>query len=287
MNPKARLGKGLDALLGSGSASFNSSNGELRQVPLDRIRKGRYQPRTHMDQEALQELAASIKSQGIIQPILVRETAGGTYELIAGERRWRAATIAGLEEVPAVVRRVPDEAALAVGLIENIQRENLNPIEEAAGLKRLMDEFNFTHQKAADAVGRSRASVTNLLRLLKLNEIVRNYLELGKIEAGHARAILSLPIEKQVSVADSIIKQKLSVRDTEILVRRILQNKGEKSSKKFKTNRNGDLDRLERELSENLAATVRIETVDNKTGKLSIIFNSLDELDGILSRIKN
>jgi ParB family chromosome partitioning protein len=183
MSPKARLGKGLDALLGGAKSPVSTTDGDLRQLPVSSIRKGRYQPRTRMDEESLKELAASISAQGIIQPLLVRETAGGAYELIAGERRWRAAQLAGLLEVPAVIRRVPDEAALAVGLIENIQRENLSPIEEATGLKRLLDEFGLTHQQVAEAVGRSRVAVSNLLRLLKLDPGVREHLDAGHIEA--------------------------------------------------------------------------------------------------------
>jgi ParB family chromosome partitioning protein len=287
MSPKARLGKGLDALLGSVPSVTRSSQSELRQLPVDQIRKGRYQPRTRMDEAALEELAASISSQGIVQPLLVRETAGGGYELIAGERRWRAAQLAGLADVPAVVRRVPDEAALAVGLIENIQRENLNPIEEAAGIQRLLDEFGLTHQQAAEAVGRSRVAVSNLLRLLKLDPSVREHLESGHIEAGHARALLGLARDQQVVAAQVVMQRRLSVRQTEELVRRMLDPSENTSSKKpkSKTGQSRDIQRLEEALSEKLAAPVRLESRDGKSGRLVIEYNSLDELDGIIERL--
>lgn len=287
MSPKARLGKGLDALLGSAPSVTQSSQSDLRQLSVDQIRKGRYQPRTRMDEAALEELAASISSQGIVQPLLVRETAGGGYELIAGERRWRAAQLAGLTEVPAVVRRVPDEAALAVGLIENIQRENLNPIEEAAGIRRLLDEFGLTHQQAAEAVGRSRVAVSNLLRLLKLDPSVREHLELGHIEAGHARALLGLVRDQQVVAAQAVMQRRLSVRQTEELVRRMLDPSETTSSKKpkSKTGQSRDIQRLEEALSEKLAAPVHLESRDGKSGRLVIEYNSLDELDGIIERL--
>tara|TARA_B100000029_G_C17326957_1_gene870274 strand:+ start:48 stop:773 length:726 start_codon:yes stop_codon:yes gene_type:complete len=240
-----------------------------------------------MDEAALEELAASISSQGIVQPLLVRETAGGGYELIAGERRWRAAQLAGLTEVPAVVRRVPDEAALAVGLIENIQRENLNPIEEAAGIRRLLDEFGLTHQQAAEAVGRSRVAVSNLLRLLKLDPSVREHLESGHIEAGHARALLGLVRDQQVVAAQAVMQRRLSVRQTEELVRRMLDPSETTSSKKpkRKTGQSRDIQRLEEALSEKLAAPVHLESRDGKSGRLVIEYNSLDELDGIIERL--
>ena len=287
MSPKARLGKGLDALLGSAPSTTQSSESDLRQLPVDQIRKGRYQPRTRMDEAALEELAASISSQGIVQPLLVRETAGGGYELIAGERRWRAAQLAGLTEVPAVVRRVPDEAALAVGLIENIQRENLNPIEEAAGIQRLLDEFGLTHQQAAEAVGRSRVAVSNPLRLLKLDPSVREHLESGHIEAGHARALLGLPRDQQVVAAQGVMQRRLSVRQTEELVRRMLDPSEKTSSKKpkNKTAQSRDIQRLEEALSEKLAAPVHLESRDGKSGRLVIEYSSLDELDGIIERL--
>ena len=286
MSPKARLGKGLDALLGSAPSAPQSTQSALRQLPVGQIRKGRYQPRTRMDEASLEELAASISSQGIVQPLLVRETAGGGYELIAGERRWRAAQLAGLTEVPAVVRRVPDEAALAVGLIENIQRENLNPIEEAAGIQRLRDEFGLTHQQAAEAVGRSRVAVSNLLRLLKLDPSVREHLESGHIEAGHARALLGLPKHQQVVAAQAVMQRRLSVRQAEELVRRMLEPSGKTASKKPKNKkgRSRDIQRLEEALSEKLAAPVHLESRDGKSGRLVIEYSSLDALDGIIER---
>ena len=286
MSPKARLGKGLDALLGGAKAPASTTDGDLRQLPVSRIRKGRYQPRTRMDEASLKELAASIRAQGIIQPLLVRETAGGAYELIAGERRWRAAQLAGLAEVPAVIRRVPDEAALAVGLIENIPRENLSPIEEATGLKRLLDEFGLTHQQVAEAVGRSRAAVSNLLRLLKLDPGVREHLDAGHIEAGHARAILGLPREQQGLAAQAVMQRRLSVRQAEQLVRRMLQPENADQNRARQSAKGGDIQRLEEELSERLAAPVHLESRDGKSGRLVIGYNSLDELDGILSRIQ-
>ena len=286
MSPKARLGKGLDALLGGAKAPASTTDGDLRQLPVSRIRKGRYQPRTRMDEASLKELAASISAQGIIQPLLVRETAGGAYELIAGERRWRAAQLAGLTEVPAVIRRVPDEAALAVGLIENIQRENLSPIEEATGLKRLLDEFGLTHQQVAEAVGRSRVAVSNLLRLLKLDPGVREHLDAGHIEAGHARAILGLPREQQGLAAQAVMQRRLSVRQAEQLVRRMLQPENADQNRTRQSVKGGDIQRLEEEFSERLAAPVHLESRDGKSGRLVIGYNSLDELDGILSRIQ-
>ncbi len=286
MNKKARLGKGLDALLGNIEQGVAAVDGELRQLPVAAIRKGRYQPRTHMDEESLRELAASIATQGIVQPLLVRETAAGAYELIAGERRWRAAQLAGLKDVPVMVRQVDDEAALAVGLIENIQRENLNPIEEAGGLRRLLDEFGLTHQQVADTIGRSRTAVSNLLRLLNLDPGVREHLEARRLEAGHARAILALPREQQGAAADLVMRRRLSVRQAEQLVRRLLAQAGAKKKDKKKTVLDPDIRRLEEELSEHFAAPVRVESRDGKRGHVKIEYGSLDELDGILARIR-
>ena len=286
MNKKARLGKGLDALLGNIEQGVAAVDGELRQLPVAAIRKGRYQPRTHMDEESLRELAASIAAQGIVQPLLVRETAAGAYELIAGERRWRAAQLAGLKDVPVMVRQVADEAALAVGLIENIQRENLNPIEEAGGLRRLLDEFGLTHQQVADTIGRSRTAVSNLLRLLNLDPGVREHLEARRLEAGHARAILALPREQQGAAADLVMRRRLSVRQAEQLVRRLLAQAGAKKKDKKKTVLDPDIRRLEEELSEHFAAPVRVESHDGKRGHVKIEYGSLDELDGILARIR-
>ena len=257
MNKKARLGKGLDALLGGVDQIAAQSDGELRYLPVATIRPGRYQPRTNMDETALTELADSIRTHGVVQPIVVRETPAGDYELIAGERRWRAAQLAGLDVIPSVVRRVADEIALAVGLIENIQRENLNPVEEANGLRRLLDEFGLTHQQVADSIGRSRAAVSNLLRLLNLDPAVRVHLENGRLEAGHARAILSLPREQQLAAADTVIQQRFSVRQTEQLVRRYLS--GKRKEKRKTAPKDADLRQLEEELSQQLAASVSLE----------------------------
>jgi len=283
MNRKARLGKGLDALLGGVDKIVAQSDGELRYLPVATIRPGRYQPRTNMDQTALTELADSIRTHGVVQPIVVRETPAGDYELIAGERRWRAAQMAGLDVIPSVVRRVADEIALVVGLIENIQRENLNPVEEANGLRRLLDEFGLTHQQVADSIGRSRAAVSNLLRLLNLDPAVRAHLENGRLEAGHARAILALPREQQLAAADTVIQQRLSVRQTEQLVRRYLS--GKRKKKRNPTSRDADLRQLEEELSQQLAATVSLEH-RGQGGRVVIEYNSLDELEGILERLR-
>ncbi|MED5391310.1 MAG: ParB/RepB/Spo0J family partition protein [Pseudomonadota bacterium] len=283
MNKKARLGKGLDALLGGVDQIAAQSDGELRYLPVATIRPGRYQPRTNMDETALTELADSIRTHGVVQPIVVRETPAGDYELIAGERRWRAAQMAGLDVIPSVVRRVADEIALAVGLIENIQRENLNPVEEANGLRRLLDEFGLTHQQVADSIGRSRAAVSNLLRLLNLDPAVRAHLENGRLEAGHARAILSLPREQQLAAADTVIQQRLSVRQTEQLVRRYLS--GKRKEKRKTAPKDADLRHLEEELSQQLAATVSLEQ-RGQGGRVIIEYNSLDELEGILERLR-
>ena len=283
MNKKARLGKGLDALLGGVDQIAAQSDGELRYLPVATIRPGRYQPRTNMDETALTELADSIRTHGVVQPIVVRETPAGDYELIAGERRWRAAQLAGLEVIPSVVRRVADEIALAVGLIENIQRENLNPVEEANGLRRLLDEFGLTHQQVADSIGRSRAAVSNLLRLLNLDPAVRVHLENGRLEAGHARAILSLPREQQLAAADTVIQQRFSVRQTEQLVRRYLS--GKRKEKRKTAPKDADLRQLEEDLSQQLAAPVSLEQ-RGQGGRLIIEYNSLDELEGILERLR-
>ena len=283
MNKKARLGKGLGALLVGVDKVAAQSDGELRHLPVATIRAGRYQVRTNMDETALTELADSIRTHGVVQPIVVRETSAGDYEIIAGERRWRAAQMAGLGVIPSVVRRVADEIALAVGLIENIQRENLNPIEEANGLRRLLDEFGLTHQQVADSIGRSRAAVSNLLRLLNLDPAVRAHLENGRLEAGHARAILSLPREQQLAAADTVIQQRLSVRQTEQLVRRYLS--GKRKKKRNPTSRDADLRQLEEELSQQLAATVSLEH-RGQGGRVVIEYNSLDELEGILERLR-
>ncbi len=281
MGKKPRLGRGLDALLGVYEPSDQKE--ELRQIPLDLLQRGRYQPRSHMDKEALEELAASIKAQGVVQPIVARPLPDGRYEIIAGERRWRAAQLAGLETVPAVVRRIPDEAAIAIALIENIQRENLNPIEEANALQRLLDEFGMTHQQVAEAVGRSRAAVTNLLRLLALNPDVREMLERGKMDMGHARALLALEGPSQSQAARQVVEKGLSVRETEALVRRLLEKKPARCGH---LPLDPDVRALQQQLSEKLGARVRIRHGRRGKGSLIIDYGSLDELEGILARIR-
>ena len=285
---KKRLGKGLDALLsGSSVDSPNKSNTEgsgsttPNSLPIEKLQPGQYQPRTRMDPESLEELAASIKAQGIIQPILVRPIGKDSYEIIAGERRWRAAQIAQLQDVPVLVRDIPDEATLAVALIENIQRENLNPVEEAMGLKRLMDEFELTHEEMAKGVGRSRAAVTNLLRLLALSHGAKQLLEHGKLEMGHARALLGLPVEQQDWAAAEVYSKKLSVRQTEALVRDYLNP----AKKPKKTKKSADVAKLESDLAEVLGTKVTVQDSNGK-GKLIIEYKNLDILDGIIAHIK-
>ena len=277
------LGRGLDALL---SGSDAKPEEELRNLPVDRLKPGKYQPRTHMDPESLAELASSIKAQGVMQPILVRaveKTPGAErYEIVAGERRWRAAQQAGLNEVPVLVRGIPDEQALAMALIENIQRENLNPLEEAQGLQRLINEFGLTHQQAADAVGRSRPAATNLLRLLQLNLPVQELLMTGQLDMGHARALLPLPGAQQMAIAKRIIDKDMSVREAERLVQQIL-NPPKKADKPV----DRDLLRLQEELSDGLGAAVAIRTNKKGAGRVTIEFASLDQLDGLLGRLRN
>ncbi len=279
--PKLKgLGRGLDALLAANSAA-ESQRQEM--LPVGSLQPGKYQPRTRMDPGSLEELAASIKAQGLIQPISVRPVGGGRYEIIAGERRWRACQIAGLAELPVLVRDIPDDAALAMSLIENIQRENLNPLEEAAGLQRLIDEFNMTHQQAADAVGRSRSATTNLLRLLQLAKPAQDMLMAGDIEMGHARALLPLPKSEQGRVAALVVDKGWSVRETERLVARELNPPAKKANAK---QANRDLERLEEELADNLGAVVKIAANRKGAGILSVRFGSLEQLDGLLERLR-
>ena len=279
---RKRLGRGLDALLG-GAAVAPEEEQRLRQVPVDLLKRGQYQPRTRMDKTALEELAQSISARGVVQPIVARPLSDGGYEIIAGERRWRAAQLAGLSDVPVVVRDIPDEAAMAIALIENIQRENLNPIEEATGIKRLLDEFGLTHEQAASGVGRSRSAVTNLLRLLTLGVRARELLENGGLEMGHARALLTLPREEQEAVAVEIAAKRWSVRQAEERVRRI--QKAEKSGKAGPRPVPADIRDLQERLSEKLGAKVTVQ--DNKgAGKVVIEYHSLSQLDGILDRIR-
>ena len=286
---KRGLGKGLDALLGQHAASDLSviqEDDELRRLPIDLLQRSPYQPRTEFKQEALQELADSIKVQGVVQPIVVRPLSRGEkFEIIAGERRWRASQLAGLHEVPAVVRKLDDKAAMCLSLIENIQREDLNPLDQARALSRLMAEFDMTHETVADAVGRSRSAVTNLIRLLDLNDRVKTMLETGDLDMGHARALLPLPDGQQLEVAQRVVKRGLSVRATESLVRR-LQSAAAGKGKKSPQQRDPDIHRLENELSERLGSEVRIKYSKRGKGMLQIAYNSLEQLDGILSRIK-
>jgi ParB family chromosome partitioning protein len=285
---KRGLGRGLDALLAtSQSAKYSEDEqlehqGELRKIPLEFLQPGKYQPRKDMSADALEDLAASIRSQGIIQPIVVRQVSEHKYEIIAGERRWRAAQIARLDVIPCLIKDVPDEAAVAIAIIENIQREDLNAMEEAQALDRLMVEFDLTHQEVATAVGKSRTTVTNLLRLNNLNDDVKLLLEHGDIEMGHARALLSLQGEQQNEAAQIVSGKGLTVRDTENLVRRLL---GPVKAKE-QTKPDPDVQRLETELSENLGAPVNIAHNAKGKGKLVINFSSLDQLEGILAHIK-
>jgi ParB family chromosome partitioning protein len=272
------LGRGLDALL-SGSADVALVEESLQSIETSRLQPGKYQPRTNMDQVALTELAESIKAQGIMQPILVRPIDEGRYEIIAGERRWRAAQIAGLNEVPALIRKVPDESALAMSLIENIQRENLNPLEEAMGIQRLINEFGMTHQTAGEALGNSRSTISNLLRLLNLSAPVQELMMQGKIDMGHGRALLSLAPAQQVKLAHIIAQKQLSVRETEKLVNQIEHPIPKKIKK---TDR--DLLRLQEDVSERLGAQVAIKPQKNGQGNIVIHYTSLDQLDDILSK---
>jgi ParB family chromosome partitioning protein len=271
------LGRGLDALL----AGAGGGEGQPTSLAVELLQPGKYQPRTHMDSASLEELAASIRAQGVMQPILVRPITAGRYEIIAGERRWRASRLAGLSEVPVLVKEIPDEAALAMSLIENIQREDLNPLEEAAGIQRLIDEFDMTHQEAADAVGRSRPAASNLLRLLTLAEPVQELLMHGRIDMGHARALLPLDKSEQLLLANRIAAKGLSVRETERMVKREL----EPHAAKAPVNPNGDLMRLQEDLSDRLGAEVRIQSSAKGVGTLSVRFASLDQLEGILARL--
>jgi len=308
---KRGLGRGLDALLGSAArtapAADNTAvagapelrsvptsespatapktlaDGALCMLPVDVIQRGKYQPRLDMHQESLQDLADSIAAQGVVQPIVVRAVAEGRYEIIAGERRWRAAQLAGLHEIPAVVREVEDRAAIAIALIENIQREDLNPLEEARALERLIKEFELTHEQAAEAVGRSRAAVSNLLRLLDLEDAVKQLVEQGELEMGHARALLALSGNKQLEAARQVINRGLTVRATEGLVKSLQRPapaKPEKASKDV------NIQRLETDLSDKLGARVAIRQGRGGKGKLEISYNSLDELDGVLAHLR-
>ena len=300
MAKKKRLGRTLDTLLSKPAAGSPPAAAEateaavetdtMKSIAVDLLQRGQYQPRVDMRQDTLEELAATINAQGVVQPIVVRplKRMGETqrYEIIAGERRWRAAQLAGLQEIPAVIRDVEDDAAIAMALIENIQRENLNPLEEANALERLIDEFDLTHQEAATAVGRGRASVSNLLRLLELSDKVKPMLESRELEMGHARALLAISnATQQLDAARQIAKKKLSVRETEALVRRMLGG-GTEKNKSTASESSADVRRLEIEVSEKLGAKVKIDHARKGNGRVVINYNNLDELDGILKHIK-
>lgn len=290
-----RLKRGINALLEKSSLHAKSQisspaeaievlkqNEELRNLPVEWLTRGKYQPRRDMTEEGLDELAESIRSQGVIQPIVVRPIASERYEIIAGERRWRAAQRAGLKEVPCVIRDIPDEAAIAMALVENIQREDLNVVEEAMALQRLMDEFGLTHQQVAEAVGKSRTTVTNLLRLLNLAPEVRTMLERGDLDMGHARALLTLPEAKQITVARQVVDKGLTVRETERLVKKTLQGK---STNKTNAQSDADVARLSQQLSEQLGTPVQIRMKTKNKGEVVIRYANLDVLEGLLARL--
>lgn len=289
MVKKRGLGKSLDALLAYTSTdtqpsveAANQLTEKITQLSVNQIRRGKYQPRREMDPQALEELASSIRSQGIIQPLIVRPV-GDYHEIIAGERRWHAAQLAGLTEVPVIIRSIPDEAAIAIALIENIQRENLNPIEEAIALQRLSEEFAMTHSQVAEVIGKSRTSVTNLLRLLSLPDEIKTMLDRGLLEMGHARTLLTLPAPSQIEVAELIIAKGLSVRETEHLVRRIQTPSKPQSSNPM----DPDIERLQENLSRQLKLRVAIQYNAKGKGKLIIHYRNLAELDGLLSQIQD
>lgn len=280
---KTVLGRNLSSMLSQTTlknvAERETAN-QLKQLPLDVIHPGRYQPRSVFDEDRLEELASSIRAQGVVQPIVVRSVGTDKYELIAGERRWRAAQLAGIDRIPAVVREVADEVAVAMSLIENIQREDLNPLEEATALRRLIDEFQMTHQQAADAVGRSRAAVSNLLRLLELMQEVKDMVDVRELEMGHARALLSLSDDLQLQAAREVVLKRLSVRDTENLVRR-LRNPKKTSGRRI----DPDILRLQNQIGESLGTQVKIQHQATGKGKLVISYNNSEEFEGILERL--
>ncbi|PHR47180.1 ParB/RepB/Spo0J family partition protein [Cycloclasticus sp.] len=282
MSTKKRgLGRGLDALLSHPKVGGHAK--ETKKLPIDLLQRGKYQPRTEFDPVQLQELADSISAQGIIQPIVVRPISGNNYEILAGERRWRAAQLAGLQDVEVVINDVDDRAAIAISLIENIQRENLNILDESEALQRLINEFEMTHQQAADAVGRSRAAVSNLLRLLELGQEAKERLRAGKIEMGHGRALLALNESQQATMVNKVVAGGLSVRATEAMVKRALKSGEEKKSALVK---DPDVERLEQDISEKLGAKVKISHSSKGDGKIVIQFSSLDELEGVLGHFK-
>jgi ParB family transcriptional regulator, chromosome partitioning protein len=298
MAKKRGLGRGLNSLINKNKPQAAptaeaaspehqaSADGQLKELPIEIIQRGKYQPRRDMHPEALEELAASIKAQGIMQPIVVRPIADERFEIIAGERRWRAAQLAGLDKIPTLVRDVPDEAAIAMALIENIQRENLNAMEEAIALYRLQQEFELSQQEVADAVGKSRSTIANLLRLMNLREDVQRLLEHGDIELGHAKALLGLPLDQQSSAATTVVSKGLTVRETESLVRKLVDEDRKPAAKSAKQAVDSDIEKLEIQLSEKIGVPVSLQHGAKGRGKLVLKYNSLDELDGILSHIK-
>lgn len=292
MAKRKALGRGLDALLSAGiedatagEAGAGNRGEELTRIPVEKIRRGPWQPRRHMDPVRLDELADSIKARGIVQPIVVKQADDGNYEIIAGERRWRAAQVAGLDAVPAIVREVPDSAALAIALIENIQREDLNPVEEARAIARLIEEHEMTHQVVADSIGRSRSAVSNLLRLLELSEPVLARLEAGELDMGHARALRALEGETQLQAALEVISRELNARQTEALVRRLKRDPDEVVPAAAGPKRNPDVVRLEQDLSDRLGTAVSIKSRAGGKGELVIRYDSLDQFDGLLERL--
>ncbi len=280
------LGRGLDALLSNTDEDTPKNEGSLQTLSINDLKPGKYQPRSIMQEEALHALSQSILKQGVMQPIIVRPIGNNQYEIIAGERRWRAAKLANLNEVPVIIKNIPDESALAMALIENIQREDLNPLEEAVGIKRLIDEFNMTHEEAADAVGKSRVTVSNLLRLLTLTKPVQDRLLTGKIDMGHARALIGLEGSQQIMLCEEAIQKNLSVREVEALVKN-LQNGYKKDTPKSSSKKmNADVRQLEESLAETLGASVTIDAKKNGSGTLKVHYRNLEQLDEILHKIK-
>ena len=280
------LGRGLDALLLSGEEDTQKNEGSLQTLLISELQPGKYQPRSIMQEEALYALSQSILKQGVMQPIIVRPVGNNQYEIIAGERRWRAAKLANLNEVPVIIKNIPDESALAMALIENIQRENLNPLEEAVGIKRLIDEFNMTHEEAADAVGKSRVTVSNLLRLLTLTKPVQDRLLNGKIDMGHARALIGLEGSQQIMLCEEIIQKNLSVREVEALVKNLQNGYKTGASPSSSKKTNADVRQLEESLAEALGASVTIDAKKNGSGILKVHYRNLEQLDEILKKIK-
>ena len=280
------LGRGLDALLSNADEDTPKNEGSLQTLSISDLKPGKYQPRSIMQEEALHALSQSILKQGVMQPIIVRPIGNNQYEIIAGERRWRAAKLANLNEVPVIIKNIPDESALAMALIENIQREDLNPLEEAVGIKRLIDEFNMTHEEAADAVGKSRVTVSNLLRLLTLTKPVQDRLLSGKIDMGHARALIGLEGSQQIMLCEEVIQKNLSVREVEALVKN-LQNSYKKDKATLSPKKtNADVRQLEESLAETLGASVTIDAKKNGSGVLKVHYRNLEQLDEILKKIK-